>query len=145
MPRTRIAASLRRRVLADSHRRCAYCHTPTAITGARPVIDHILPEAAGGESEWENLCLACHSCNEFKGAQTYARDPLSGKNTPLFHPRRQQWREHLRWSADGREVIGLTPTGRATIVALNMNHLEIVEARRRWVLVGWHPPADDVP
>jgi hypothetical protein len=37
---------------------------------------------------------------------------------------------------DGSHIIGLTPTGRATVVALNMNHSVMVEARRRWVQVG---------
>jgi len=68
MTKTRLRAALRRQVAADFRNRCAYCHTLTAITGARLVIDHIIPEAAGGPTERENLCLACHSCNEFKGA-----------------------------------------------------------------------------
>ena len=71
-------------------------------------------------------------------------DPLTGERVPLFHPRRQQWREHFCWSEDGSEIIGLTPMGRATVAALNMNHLAIVEARRRWARVGWHPPQEDM-
>lgn len=59
---------------------------------------------------------------------------------PLFHPRNQQWATHFNWSQDGSEIIGRTAIGRATIAALKMNHLEIVEARRRWASVGWHPP-----
>jgi 5-methylcytosine-specific restriction endonuclease McrA len=95
MTKARIPASLRRRVLAESHVRCAHCHTLTSVTGARLVTDHIIPEAAGGQPTWENLCVACHSCNEFKGAQTEARDPLTGKRVRLFHPRQQQWSEHF--------------------------------------------------
>jgi len=37
-------------------------------------------------------------------------------------------------------VVGLTAIGRATIVALKMNNEVIVDARRRWVSAGWHPP-----
>jgi len=144
MTRTRISRSLRQRVVAEFRDQCAYCHTLTSITGARLVIDHIVPEAAGGQTVWENLCLACHSCNEFKGAQVEAQDPLTGESVLLFHPRRQQWSEHFYWSEDGSEIIGLTPVGRATVAALNMNHPDIVEARRRWAEVGWHPPQEDV-
>jgi hypothetical protein len=115
----------------------------TAITGARLVIDHIIPEAAGGQTAWENLCVACHSCNEFKGAQVDAQDSLTGERVPLFHPQRQLWHEHFCWSEDSSNILGLTPTGRATVAALNMNHSAIVEARRRWARVGWHPPQDD--
>jgi hypothetical protein len=135
---------LRQRVVAESRNQCAYCHTLTSITGARLVLDHITPEAAGGQAVWENLCVACHSCNEFKGVQVEAQDPLTDKRAPLFHPRRQRWREHFCWSEDGSTLVGLTPTGRATVVALHMNHPLIVEARRRWAVVGWHPPHDDV-
>jgi HNH endonuclease len=144
MTRRRIPRSLRQRVVAESRNRCAYCHTLTAITGARLVIDHILPEAAGGQAVWENLCVACHSCNEFKGAQVEAQDPLTDERMPLFHPHQQRWREHFCWSEDGSKIVGLTPTGRATVAALNMNHPLIVEARHRWARVGWHPPRDDV-
>jgi hypothetical protein len=108
------------------------------------VIDHIIPEAAGGQTVWENLCVACHSCNEFKGTQVEAQDPLTDERVPLFNPRRQQWSEHFRWSEDGSEIIGLTSVGRATVAALNMNHHHIVEARRRWARVGWHPPQEDI-
>ena len=144
MTRTRAPRSLRQRVVAEFRNRCAYCHTLTSVTGARLVIDHIIPEAAGGQTARENLCLACHSCNEFKGAQVEAQDPLTGKQVPLFHPRRQQWHEHFCWSEDGSEIIGLTLVGRTTVAALNMNHPDIVEARRRWARVGWHPPQEDL-
>ena len=144
MTKAHIPRSLRQRVVAEFRNRCAYCHTLTAITGAHLVIDHIIPEAAGGPTVQENLCLACHSCNEFKGAQVEARDPQTGERVLLFHPRRQQWREHFCWSEEGGQVIGLTPVGRATVAVLNMNHPAIVEARRRWVRVGWYSPQEDL-
>jgi len=144
MTRTPIPRSLRQRVVAEFRNQCAYGHTLTSVTGARLVIDHIIPEAAGGQTVWENLCLACHSCNEFKGAQAEAQDSLTGESVLLFHPRRQQWSQHFCWSEDGSEIIGLTPMGRATVVALNMNHPDIVEARRRWARIGWHPPQEDI-
>lgn len=144
MTTRRISRSLRQRVVAQSRSQCAYCHTLIAVTGARPVLDHIIPAAAGGQTAWENLCVACHACNEFKGALVEVQDPLTGEYVSLFHPRRQQWNAHFCWSEEGSEIIGLTPLGRATVVALHMNHPIIVEARRRWVRVGWHPPPEDV-
>lgn len=142
MPRMRIPAGSRRRLSAEFQNRCAYCRAPTIITGAQLVIDHIQPQASGAETVWENLCVACHSCNEFKSAQVRAVDPRRGKRVRLFHPRRQQWRDHFRWSEDGSEIIGVSSAGRATVAALKMNHPFIVEARRRWALVGWHPPTE---
>jgi 5-methylcytosine-specific restriction endonuclease McrA len=108
------------------------------------VVDHIVSEASGGETEIENLCLACHSCNEFKGARVASEDPMTGKTVALYHPRRQRWADHFRWSWDGGEVVGTTAIGRATVAALKMNHPIIVQARRRWGAVGWHPPAEDL-
>jgi hypothetical protein len=32
--------------------------------------------------------------------------------------------------------------GRATVLALQMNHPDVVSVRQMWVTVGWHPPAD---
>jgi len=45
------------------------------------------------------------------------------------------------WNPAGLLVLGLTAIGRVTVVALNMNNPVIVDARRRWVSAGWHPPA----
>ncbi|HEY3227585.1 MAG TPA: hypothetical protein VGJ87_00105 [Roseiflexaceae bacterium] len=63
---------------------------------------------------------------------------------PLFNPRAQRWDEHFAWSDDGTQILGLTAIGRATIVALQLNRPLLVSARRRWVLVGWHPPQADM-
>lgn len=98
----------------------------------------------GGETTFDNLCLACHACNEFKGAQSMATDPTTEKSVSLFHPRQQRWRDHFRWSQEGTHIIGITATERATVSTLHMNHPDIIRARRRWINVGWHPPQDDL-
>jgi len=124
----------------DDHR-CAYCQTTQANSGQPMVLDHVIPTAQGGQTTFENLCFACRRCNEFKGARTELEDPLTGEMTPLFHPRQQVWHEHFTWSNSGTQLVAHTATGRVTIVALNMNNEVIVNARRRWVSVGWHPPS----
>ena len=68
-------------------------------------MEHITPEAQGGTSDEENLWLSCRNCNEFKGIQTHARDMLTGRWVPLFHPRRQKWSQHFVWSEDGTRAI----------------------------------------
>jgi hypothetical protein len=40
------------------------------------------------------------------------------------------------WSEDGIRILGLTPTGRATVARLPMNRERMVEARRLWVAAG---------
>jgi HNH endonuclease len=104
-------------------------------------IEHLIPTARGGEDAEANLWLSCRSCNSFKGTQTHAYDPVTSRRVRLFNPRRQKWSRHFEWSADGTPIIGITASGRATVVALKLNHLFAVTARREWVSAGWHPPS----
>jgi hypothetical protein len=79
----------------------------------------VVPVVAGGQSTSENLALACVSCSLRKGARLVMVDPHTGEEVVLFDPRRDAWRLHFRW--DGVRVVGITPTGRATVMALHMN------------------------
>lgn len=142
MTDSKIPQSLRDLVRARARERCEYCQTSEQISGLEHEVDHIIPRAHAGATTAENLCLACSSCNGYKQARTHAIDPESGQTVPLFHPRQQHWHAHFRWSEDGTRIIGLTPSGRATIQSLRLNHPLIVIARRRWVAAGWHPPQD---
>jgi hypothetical protein len=135
-----ISADLRRRVIEDAGHRCGYCLTDEALSGIPLTLDHLIPVAAGGLTTRDNLWLACRPCNEFKAAQTQAVDLQTGEPTPLFNPRTQEWQMHFTWNADLTEVVGVTPIGRATVAALQLNRPMLVRARRRWLLAGWHPP-----
>ena len=105
-------------------------------------MEHLHPEALGGTDDEENLWLACRLCNGSKGVQTHGRDPITGRRVKLFNPRRQHWKRHFTWNADGTRIIGLTVCGRATIAALKLNNLLAINVRREWVKAGWHPPED---
>lgn len=135
-----IPRPLRQLVRARAKGRCEYCQTSEWLSGLPCEVDHIIPRAAGGLTTPENLCLACASCNKHKGSSTRAVDPESGAEATLYNPRQQKWSEHFAWSQDGTTVIGLTPCGRATITACQMNNRFIVAARSIWVGAGWHPP-----
>ncbi|MCI0692744.1 HNH endonuclease [candidate division KSB1 bacterium] len=110
------------------------------LIGDRLQVDHIIPKAAGGATSDGNLCLACSACNRFKRHQTRARDPITGQLVRLFNPNKQNWFEHFRWSDDGILIIGRTSCGRATIVALNLNNLRKIRARKIWIRFNEHPP-----
>lgn len=98
---------------------------------ARFPIDHIIPRDKGGRTILKNLALACPHCNARKWAHTHGQDRLSGKFVRLFNPRVQQWSNHFQWSAKIPLLIeGKTPTGRATIARLQMNHPEVLAIRR---------------
>jgi hypothetical protein len=142
MSKQHIPAAVRQRVAEIARFRCGYCLTSQDVVGPVFDIDHIIPESKGGVNEEHNLWLACGWCNAYKGAQTHAPDPVTGASEPLFNPRQQVWSEHFRWSEDSTEIIGLTACGGATVEALKMNNPFVIPARRRWVMAGWHPPAD---
>jgi hypothetical protein len=139
----RVPRRLRERVASAAGYCCGYCRTPERIAGFRLTIEHLIPEAKGGKTVEKNLWLACHACNEFKGARVRALDSTTGKRVRLFNPRREQWLGHFCWSQDGTEIIGLTPCGRATVAALQLNRPELVAARSLWVQVGWWPPREE--
>ena len=143
MSTTYIPRALRERVAQQARYRCGYCLTQEAVVGTPMEIDHIIPEALGGMTEESNLWLACSLCNDHKGDRIAALDPDSGEIVRLFDPRRQIWSEHFAWTPQGDVILGLTPQGRATVVALNLNRPVLVRARRAWVMVGWHPPTDE--
>lgn len=103
-------------------------------------IDHILPIAKGGTDDSDNLCFACELCNLHKWTKTEGLDPQTGMSCSLFNPRREQWLAHFSWRGDGSEIVGLTATGRATVIALRLNSPLAVTVRRNWVKAGWHPP-----
>ena len=52
---------------------------------------------------------------------------------------KDDWDQHFRWGDDQQRLIGLSPTGRATVVALDLNAEARLEARRLWFATGWLP------
>jgi HNH endonuclease len=142
LSRAYVSKALREIVTEAARHRCGYCLTQEVVVGAPMEIEHIVPEALGGRTDEANLWLACSLCNEHKGTRVAALDPVTGERVPLFHPRRHVWSDHLAWSADATRIVGRTPSGRATVVALCLNRLPLVRSRRVWARVGWHPPTE---
>lgn len=135
-----IPQALRQRLARQARHRCGYCLTQEAVSGVPLTVEHIVPRAKGGGDGEDNLWLSCRLCNEAKGVQTQAVDPASGELAPLFNPRQQVWAEHFTWSDDGVRVVGCSPVGKATVVALSLNTEFRTRTRALWVEVGWHPP-----
>jgi 5-methylcytosine-specific restriction endonuclease McrA len=103
----------------------------------------------GGSDDIENLALACRRCNERRYNFIAGINPETQEIVPLFNPRQQKWEEHFIWADQGTLIEGITPTGRATCIRLDLNdtrypeHDSIRETRRFWVKTGVHPPSDD--
>ena len=142
MTKARIPERVRGRIRREAGTRCGYCLSPQHLVLGRLEIDHIIPLAVGGSDNPDNLWLSCRLCNGFKGAQTDCLDPETGRRVRLFDPRRQRWTDHFVWSGDGTRILGMTPCGRATVIALQLNTVIAVLVRHEWVAAGWHPPAN---
>lgn len=102
-------------------------------------IEHVVPLSQAGTSSDENLAYSCEGCNANKHYYTTGTDPETGTTVPLFHPRNNAWEEHFSWSEG---LVGLTPTGRATISLLQMNRPGLVNLRKALLAYGAHPDRD---
>jgi hypothetical protein len=109
-----------------------------SLQGATFHIEHVVPTSKHGSSRLENLALCCPSCNLHKSDRTQAIDPADGSRVALFNPRLMVWQDHFRW--EGRHMLGLTPTGRATVVALRLNDPRRLLVRKAEELFDLFPP-----
>jgi hypothetical protein len=76
---------------------CQYCGSTRNLT-----IDHVIPKCRGGEDTWENLVVACSSCNTKKGntlleqtgmkLRKKPRTPLNKIQFTLNNSNIQEWK-----------------------------------------------------
>jgi len=119
---------------------CEYCWSQLRFSHDPFSIEHIIPRAAGGSGDATNLAIACQGCNNRKYVSVTAVDPVTGETVPLYNPRQHRWTDHFVWNDDYTVMLGLTPTGRATIEKLQLNRVGVMNLRRVLRLVGEHPP-----
>jgi hypothetical protein len=140
---SRVGAEVERAVRARAAGLCEYCHADERWQYVRFTLDHVRARAAGGSDDPENLALSCFHCNRHKSDRAASIDPESGAEVALFDPRTARWADHFRWSSDRLRVEGVTPVGRATVVALRMNRERVPAVRHADLSVGRHPPPGD--
>ena len=123
-----IPSALRDLVRVRAGDRCEYCRLHQDDDPFfRFHIEHIVARQHGGRTDETNLALSCHQCNLHKGPNLTGIDPVTSGVVPLYHPRQQNWSDHFEWR--GVAVVGLTPTGRATVRVLSMNSRDRLELR----------------
>ena len=117
--------------------RCEYCLVRGEHLPAQLQLEHVIARQHRGGDDPSNLALACASCNLHKGPNVAGIDPASAQLVALFHPRRDVWADHF--APRGPTIVGLTPTGRATVVVLAMNSIYQERLRARLLAAGLYP------
>ena len=138
----RISRRLRTEIERRAGYRCEYCLSPLAFATESFAVEHIVPAIRGGLTASENLALSCSGCNSHKYDKVEAPDPESRILVLLYHPRQHRWRNHFAWDEEYTHLLGITPTGRATILALHTNRPGVVNLRWALFLLGLHPPEE---
>jgi 5-methylcytosine-specific restriction endonuclease McrA len=71
----------RENVYARDGGRCQYCCSKMLRHDA--TYDHVLPRSQGGVTRWENIVIACLSCNQSKGGRTPVQAKMKLRTTPI--------------------------------------------------------------
>jgi len=123
-----IRARVRELVRTRAGDRCEYCRLHQDDDPFfRFHVEHVVARQHGGRTRESNLALSCHHCNLHKGPNLTGIDLKTGELALLYHPRNQSWTDHFE--RRGVAVVGLTPTGRATVRVLSMNARDRLELR----------------
>lgn len=70
MIKTKIKSSLRNEVFRRDDYTCLWCGKSVA-DGVKLHADHVIPEAFGGNTSYENLGTLCETCNTSKGSEYF--------------------------------------------------------------------------
>lgn len=148
------ARDVKARLIADQHRKCAYCET-RFLHSSPGDVEHYRPKAgyrqADGQAvqgpgyywlayEWTNLLFACEDCNRIRKRQLFplTNDPQGRARTHhddatleaplLLHPALDAPETHLTFVEEAAK--GTTATGVASIAAYGLNRTELLDDRR---------------
>ncbi len=135
MSKTYVPANLRREVRERAGLTCEYCLQPEGEGLFSHEVEHIIAEKHNGETESQNLALACCLCNKYKGTDLSSIDPVSDAIVRLFHPRNDRWTDHFQLLSSGH-IEAQTAIGRVTVNLLRLNRIECVEIRQVQIRCG---------
>lgn len=71
----------RENVFTRDKGRCQYCSKKLGRPEA--TYDHVVPRSQGGKTRWENIVIACVSCNQRKGGRTPEQAGMFLKVVPV--------------------------------------------------------------
>ena len=137
MSKTHIPADLRQYVVARARRCCEYCLIHEDDSYYAMQIDHIISEKHGGETEEDNLALACIVCNRTKGSDVGSIDWRTDAFVRFYNPRTDRWTSHF--DLNGAQIVPLTDVARVTERLLQLNVRERLLEREALRVVGRYP------
>lgn len=131
---SRASERLRQQVRRRAKGRCEYClvHEDDSYVGYQ--LDHIIARKHGGTTTLNNLAYACTLCNRYKGSDIATPASTTDEVVPLFHPRKQRWKDHF--VLEGAKIVPVSATGRATITLLRLNTPERELERQELLRAG---------
>ncbi len=130
-----ISENLRALVELRANGFCEYCRIIIEDTYFGGEIDHIISLKHRGQTESENLALACQPCNRNKGSDLGSISETSNKLIRFFNPRTDIWSEHFRVNPVA-EIEALTEIGEVTIFIFGFNEPERISERRGLIEFG---------
>ena len=140
MPRPSISKTLRRFVIQRAQDCCEYCLLHQDDSPDTHQLDHLIAVRHKGKTNRENLACACTECNRNKGTDFGTIEQNTGQVIFLFNPRQQNWKDHFRF--EGARIVGLTPTGNATIELLHLNDDHRLLEREMLIAADRYPPKE---
>jgi 5-methylcytosine-specific restriction endonuclease McrA len=130
-----IPKSLRELVEKRANGQCEYCLDFEIFSHFSFHVDHIVAEQHDGTTTLDNLAYACRFCNGFKGTNLVTTLSEVDGYVPLYHPRKELWRDHFSLEVSGL-IKGGSPTGKATLKLLKINRVEQIIVRSRLLEAG---------
>ncbi|MFQ5732804.1 MAG: HNH endonuclease, partial [Planctomycetaceae bacterium] len=125
---------MRKLVRERAQDRCEYCRLPQDGYELTFHVEHIVASQHQQDDNPSNLALACNKCNLHKGTNLVTIDEETDERVDLFNPRTVSWDDHFQFI--GAEIVGRTPTGRATARLLQMNTDRRLLLRKRLMSEG---------
>jgi len=130
-----VSESLRTKVENRANGICEYCLITIEDTYFGGEIDHIISLKHRGQTEFENLALACQPCNCSKGSDLGSLSESSKFLVRFFNPRTDEWSENFRLNPNG-EIEFLTEIGEVTAIILGFNNQERIAERKELIEIG---------
>ena len=137
MSKTYISAELRQRVAARAKNCCEYCLIHEDDGYYTLQIDHVISEKHGGQTEADNLALACVMCNRAKGSDVGSIDLHTGAFVRFYNPRIDSWTDHF--DLDEARIVPMTDVARVTERLLQFNVRERLLEREILRTIGRYP------